>query len=197
MKTQKRKFKYVAMMMALMITACFLTACDSEGQMSTNSYDLKVVEATNEFYVNDFANILSEDQEQQMMDAAVELNDEYDGIQVVVTTVESLEDTVVEHPSSVNLENLDIEQISYAMFSQYGIGKDDMGILILFSSGDREIRIETGNKMQTYITDSKSGDLIDEYAMDYFIDDDFAEGLVSLQDAVIREIEERVINDLY
>lgn len=81
------------------------------------------------------------------------------------------------------------------MFNQYGIGQDDMGILVLFSSGDRDVRIETGRQMQFYITDSKSGQLLDNYGMEYFRQDQFAEGLISLQDGIISEIKAVVPSD--
>ena len=67
-----------------------------------------------------------------------------------------------------------------------------MGILILLSVEDRNVRIETGKTMQAYITDSKSGQLLDKYGMDYFVEDKFAEGLVSVQDALISEIRDVV-----
>ena len=120
-------------------------------------------------------NLFTEADKQVMMENAVELAEEYDGIQVVVSTVNSLNGN-------------QIEQYAYSMYEEYGIGKDSMGILILLSVEDRQVRIETGKTMQAYITDSKSGQLLDNYGMQYFRDDRFAEGLKSVQEAVIAEI---------
>lgn len=200
MKTKKRNRKkrlITIWMMVMMIVSCFLTACSSENDddKSQNSYNFEVTNATSEFYVNDFANLFSNEQKEEMMSKAENLDEEYGGIQVVVTTVDSLEKTITQYNNNMNLKNLEIEQVSYAMFSQYGIGTDDMGILILFSTGDREVRIETGKMMQTYITDSKSGQLLDDYGMDYFRNNQFADGLVALQGAVIDEIKGVVPSD--
>ena len=141
----------------------------------SNRYNVEVEKQTDEFYVNDFANLFTEADKQVMMENAVELAEEYDGIQVVVSTVNSLNGN-------------QIEQYAYSMYEEYGIGKDSMGILILLSVEDRQVRIETGKTMQAYITDSKSGQLLDNYGMQYFRDDRFAEGLKSVQEAVIAEI---------
>lgn len=143
---------------------------------------INVESHTENFYINDFANLLTDEQEKEMMQKAIELDDSYDGIQVVLTTVSSLDG----HSS---------QEYAYAMYNQYGIGADSMGVLILFSLEDRQVRIETGYKMQSYITDSTSGKILDKYGMDYFKADKFAEGLISVQEATITEIKSRVPND--
>lgn len=194
MKTTNWKRTLVCMIVILFAIACTLTACSSEPE-NRNPYNVKVIEATADFYVNDFAGILSESQKADMMDKAIKLDSEYSGIQVVVTTVESFEKTVKSYEENPGQNVYDIEQLAYAMYSQYGIGRDDMGILILFSVGDREVRIETGYQMQNYITDIKSGQLLDNYGMEYFANDQFADGLVSVQDAVIKEIRSVVPNN--
>lgn len=174
--------------------AFFLTSCVNVSA-NRNPYNIQVLEATSDFYVNDFAGILSKTQKKEMMDKAVKLDTEFSGIQVVVSIVESFKKTVTDSQNNSGHNAYDIEQLAYAMYSQYGIGQDDMGILILFSVEDREVRIETGYQMQSYITDIKSGQLLDNYGMNYFANNQFAEGLVSLQDAVINEIRTVVPED--
>lgn len=156
---------------------------------AASSYDFEVTKQTSDFYVNDFANLFTEEQKAELMKKAIELNDSYGEIQVVITTVDSLADCAIDG------KNHGVAETSYAMYKQYEVGKDDMGILILFSVGDREIWMQTGYKMQTYITDSKAGTLQDDYAMDYFRNDQFAEGLIALQDATISEIKKVVPQD--
>lgn len=131
--------------------------------------------ATSDFYVNDFANVFSEDEKTRLMDNAVKLSDEHNGIQVVVTTVESLNGDTIEN-YALNMYNL------------YGIGKDDMGLLILLSTGDRQIRVEVGKAMEAYITDAKAGRFIDKYAIQSLKENKFDEGLINLQEAVINQI---------
>ncbi len=184
---KKRSFKRIMACIITMTMAFFLTSCVNVSA-NRNPYNIQVLEATSDFYVNDFAGILSKTQKKEMMDKAVKLDTEFSGIQVVVSIVESFEKTVTDSQNNSGHNAYDIEQLAYAMYSQYGIGQDDMGILILFSVEDREVRIETGYQMQSYITDIKSGQLLDNYGMNYFANNQFAEGLVSLQDAVISEI---------
>lgn len=210
MKNECRKGikTYAALLAVLLLMMSLLAGCATDG--TKNYYDLDVVDHTSDFYVNDFAGVFSEDQKKALMEKAVGFDEEYSGVQVVITTVESLDSAVlgyeyvVEDAEGNRVEDTNqpsstpkftIEQVAYSMYSEYGIGQDDMGILILFSTGDREVRIETGRQMQFYITDSISGRLLDDYGMDYFRDDKFAEGLLSVQDAVIAKIKSEVPSD--
>ena len=136
---------------------------------------VSIPEATSDFYVNDFAGVFSSSEKAQLMEKAVALSDEYDGIQVVVTTVKSLEGN-------------SIEKYSYEMYNQYGIGRNDMGLLILLATEDRYIRVETGKSMEGYINDSKAGRFIDKYAIPSLRENKFNEGLINLQGALIDEV---------
>ncbi len=210
MKNECRKgIKRLAGLLAVMLLMLSLLAgCATDGTQSR--YELDVVNHTSDFYVNDFAGVFSDEQKKELMENAVSFDEGSSGIQVVITTVESLDSAVLgyeyvvedadgnrvedsKQPSST--PKFTIEQVSYSMYSEYGIGKDDMGILILFSTGDREVRIETGRQMQFYITDSISGRLLDDYGMEYFREDKFAEGLISLQAGVISKIQTEVPSD--
>lgn len=131
--------------------------------------------ATADFYVNDFAGVFSEEEKTRLMDNAVALSNDHDGIQVVVSTITSLEDS-------------SIEDYAVEMYNQYGIGKDDMGLLILLSTGDRQIRVEVGLAMEAYINDSKAGRFIDKYAIPSLKENKFNEGLINLQEAFVNEI---------
>ena len=175
-KLKSSALRRVILVITFLTIAVTLTACQiSSNTGSNNRYKVNVIEQSDDFYVNDFAHLFSEADKQFMITNALELAEEYDGIQVVVTTVK-------------NLDGNQIEEYAYSMYEQYGIGKDSMGILILLSVEDRDVRIETGKTMQTYITDSKSGQLLDKYGMEYFRNNQFAEGLKSVQEAVISEI---------
>ena len=137
-------------------------------------YATSIPSPTQEFYVNDFADVLTDEQEKEMLDKAVNLASEDLGIQIVVTTIKSL-----------NGES--IENYAHDMYNQYGIGKDDMGALILLATDDRDTRIELGTAMEAYITDSKAGRLLDKYAIPDFKENRFDSGLVSVQGALIDE----------
>lgn len=181
---QSIKRRVVFLVAILFTIAMVITGCEEEDS-NKSIYDtskIKVEQPTSDFYVNDFADIISDENETKMQDRAVELDKDYDGIQVVVTTVKSL-------------NNYNVDEYAHAMYNQYGIGKDDMGVLILLSTGERQIKIETGGKMDAYIPGAVSGRLIDENALSYLKDDKFDEGLESLQNAVIEYIKEKVPNE--
>ena len=205
--------RLVLLVVVVFALASLLTACDT-GSNIKSYYDLDVVEQTSNFYVNDFAGVFTDQQISELMDKAVAFDNEYSGIQVVITTVSSLNEAVLgyeyvardaegnvveeagkEKPGET--PKFTIEQVAYSMYSQYGIGQDNMGILILFSTGDREVRIETGRQMQFYITDTISGRLLDDYGMEDFSNNRFAEGLISVQAATIEEIKFHVSADWY
>lgn len=192
MNIQNKNKRYTAVTLAWLMSIMSIVVVLFGTNMTASaasSYDFAVTEQTSDFYVNDFANLFTEEQKAELMEKAIELDDSYGGIQVVITTVDSLD------ACAIDGINHGIAETSYAMYKQYKVGKDDMGILILLSVGDRDIWMQTGYKMQTYITDSKCGTLQDDYAMDYFRNDQFAEGLISLQDATISEIKKVVPQD--
>lgn len=214
-RVKTNKFALVLVMFVLVMST--VTACSTTGEKVTNRYDLEVVNATSNFYVNDFAGIFSEEQTNILMEKAISFDKETNGIQVVVTTVKSLDDAVVgyelvmedqdgnriqdKQADTTDDPKFTVEEVAYSMYKEYGIGTDDMGILILVSTGtgngDGDIRIETGRQMQFYITDGLAGELLDDYAMEYLYEQKYAEGLISLQNAVIEEIRKQVPTDWY
>ncbi len=186
MKHAKRK-SFILVILSVVLCS-WLTS--TEALATSGSYNASVTDATADFYINDFANLFTEEQKAAMMEKAINLSDNSGGIQVVITTVTSLDDCVTDGSKGHTAA-----EVAYAMYAQYGIGKDDMGILVLFSVGDREIWVETGRQMQFYITDKKSGELQDDYGIPYFQQGQFAEGLISLQDGIIAEIQRVVPED--
>lgn len=144
--------------------------------------EANIPSATSDFYVNDFAGVFTEDEKATLMTNAVSLSTEHNGIQVVVTTVKSLEGDTVENYAN-------------RMYNQYGIGKDDMGLLILLATEDRQIRVEVGRAMESYINDAKAGRFLDRYAIPYLKENKFNEGLISLQQAFITEIKSCVASE--
>ena len=142
----------------------------------------EIPSATSNFYVNDFAEIFTTEEETRLMNKAVSLSDNYDGIQVVVTTIKSLNGDT-------------IEDYALRMYNQYGIGKNDMGVLILLSTGERQIRVEVGRSMEAYVNDAKVGRFIDKYAIPYLKENKFNEGLINLQESLIDEIVDKVKNE--
>ena len=161
----------------VLLSICFVT-------LSANIVvfaKVDIPQATDKFYVNDFADVFTESEEDELMQKAVDLAEKTEGVQVVVTTIKSL-------------DGEELEEYANEMYNQYGIGKDDMGLLLLLSTEDRLIRVEVGRKMEQYIPDSKAGRFVDNYAIPSLKENKFNEGLIKLQGAFIEEISTKVTN---
>ena len=131
---------------------------------------------TASFYVNDSAGVLSSAQEAKMLSAAEALAKQT-GAQVVVLTVTSLDGKA-------------IEEYALEIARDWGIGDkdEDNGVLILLSTGDREIRVEVGYGLEGCLPDGKTGRLIDTYAIPYYAENDFSAGTEQLFYAVLNVV---------
>ena len=135
--------------------------------------------ATSQFYVNDFANIINDEVEKEMQDRAVAFAEDSDGIQVVVTTVQTIGDA-------------DPVEYTTDMYNKYEIGKNNMGVLIMLSVETRDIQIRIGSNMTKYLSDRKCGEIRDDYGIPYFKNDEFEKGLDAMQEATIDYIASKV-----
>ena len=108
------------------------------------------------FFVNDFADVISAADEQKMQAQGEALYKKC-GAQVVVATVKTLDGS-------------DIESYSLEMARSWKIGSDenDDGILLLLAVEERKVRIEVGYGLEGALPDSKTGRILDNYGMSYF-----------------------------
>ena len=134
----------------------------------------EIPDPTPEFYVNDFANVFSEDQRISLIVKAEDLAKTTDKMQVVITTMETL-------------NGEDPTKFANEMYKEYQIGENDMGALILLLTQDREIKVQLGKNVEPYLSVRKLGSLVDENAIPYLANDEFAQGLISLQEVFIQE----------
>jgi len=111
----------------------------------------------NSGYVNDFAGVMNEAEEREVA-SYLRRVDESTKAQIAIVTIRSLEE-------------MPVEDFSIELARRWGIGyKDknapaasragDQGILVLFSIGDRKMRIETGYGAEDAIPDGFAGDLL-------------------------------------
>lgn len=163
----KRIFRHVAIFTIIFLHFLLFT--------TQFAYAEKIPNHTSNFYVNDFANVFSQTQIKEMMSKALLLYENYNGVQVVVTTVESM-------------GNQTIDNYATEMYNQYKIGKNSMGVLIVMSVKDRKICLRTGTTMQTYISNTEAEKLLNENALPKLNMNMYAEGLIDLQSAVITKI---------
>ncbi|MDD6478986.1 MAG: TPM domain-containing protein [Oscillospiraceae bacterium] len=131
---------------------------------------------TEKFFVNDFADVISDSDEQLIYSQGKSLQ-ERTTAQVVAVTVDT-----------VNGE--EIAEYSLNLGREWGIGQKDKdnGILILLAVEDREVYISVGYGLEGAMPDSKTGRILDNYAIPYFSEDNFSGGLVAVYDAVVNEV---------
>ena len=135
-----------------------------------------LVSPTREFYVNDYANVLSDETESYIMSYSPSIYSK-SGIQVVVVTVNSL-------------EGKDVNSYANELYRSFGIGnkEDNKGLLILISKGDRKYRIEVGYGLEGDFNDAKLGRMTSEYLLPYLREDDYNKGVLNFYKAFINEL---------
>ncbi len=128
---------------------------------------------TNEFFVNDYANVLSEETESYIQENAVSLYRQTTA-QICVLTIHTL-------------NGEDISEYAVEVFRQWGIGDEekDNGVLILLSVDDREMWVTTGYGIEGTLTDTRLGQFRDEYAIPYYSQNDFDTGTKELFNAIL------------
>ena len=131
---------------------------------------------TQEFYVNDYANVLSIETKNYIINKSLELYDK-DKTQVVVSIVNSL-------------DGLTVEEYALEMFREFGIGDKELnnGILLLLSVGDREVRIEVGYGLEGVINDGKAGRILDNYMIPDLRNNNWDSAIKKGYDAIVNEI---------
>lgn len=131
---------------------------------------------TNDFYVNDFAGVLSDSTKQLIMQNSVAIQ-QATGAQIVVVTVNSLDGNV-------------IDDYALNILRSWGIGdsKANNGLLILLAVDDRKSRIEVGYGLEGALPDGKTGWIQDDYMLPYFIAENYDEGIKNGYLAVLQEV---------
>ncbi len=130
---------------------------------------------SHEFYVADYANVLSEATQRYMVEQSQALQ-ERTGAQIVAATVESL-------------EGEEIREYGIALAREWEIGSEkNDGILILLATQDRAVTVEVGYGLEGLINDAKAGRMIDQYAADAFSDGDYDGGMKALYTAIFDEV---------
>ncbi len=148
---------------------CLLILCLFTGAATYPSLDS---------YVNDFAQMIDDDVEQDIELQATQLAQKTKA-QVVVVTV-----------SSLNGQSLEDYSYGLANSAQIGDKKLDNGILFIvsFDMHDRGVRIEVGRGLEGALPDGKVGRILDEYTMPYFIEEQYSTGVSQAVDIIINEI---------
>lgn len=134
------------------------------------------IKPTERFFVNDFAEVISQTDEDAIFSLASSLDEKTDA-QVAVVTIKSLNGS-------------EIADYALKIGREWGVGdkEKDNGIVILLSLSEREIYIAVGYGLEGALPDSKTGRIIDVYGIEHLSQDDFSTGLVEITKAVVNEI---------
>lgn len=166
MKKRFSKVLYITVIFTIVVVMAYPAA--------TASIDLP--EPTSNFFVNDFAGVIDSEYEQQIQNEAVGLY-EKTGAQVVVVTIDSLNDEA-------------LEEYAIMLFNEWGIGsaEEASGVLMLVSVGDRKSRIEVGYGLEGILPDGKTGRIQDNYMIPYFEKGDYGIGITNGFFAIVQEV---------
>ena len=132
-----------------------------------------------EIYVNDFADLLTDEDEDRLRNKLRSLRSN-DGIEFTVVTIKTMRD--YGHDG-------DIEPFATGLFNSWGVGNAERndGIMMLVAKDDRKIRIEVGSGYgQSKNRPMKK--IIDDIILPQFKASNFAYGIVLGVDAVIEEV---------
>lgn len=86
-----------------------------------------------------------------------------------------------------SLDGASIEEAAVKLFEMWGIGKKnrDNGLLFLWSTDDRRVRVEVGYGLEGALPDGKVGAILDQYVIPRFKANQFDQGVLDGVDALI------------
>jgi uncharacterized protein len=108
-------------------------------------------------------------------------------------TISAFERTTGSEMAVVVIRSLDgasIEEAAAKLFELWGIGKKDRdnGLLLLWSTGERRVRVEVGYGLEGVLPDGKVGAILDAYVIPRFKSGEFDDGIVAGVDALVAAV---------
>lgn len=128
-------------------------------------------------YVNDFADVLSAEEE-GVLEEKLRAFEEETSHEIAVATIASLGDD-------------DIESYANDLFREWGVGQKDAnnGVLFLAAIQDRKMRIEVGYGLEGALTDTEAKYIISSVIAPAFRDANFDKGISDGVDAIMMATE--------
>ena len=128
-------------------------------------------------YVNDFAQVLTQRDTDDLIDA-LETLERQTGIEMVVVTIRSL--------AAYRAQDMPLSQYAARLFDSWGVGHQEAsnGVMIMFSLDDREVWIEMGSGYAgQYNTQLQN--VVDTCMLPYFRNGEYSRGLYEGANGVI------------
>ena len=140
--------------------------------MCTGAYAL--VSPSDEFYVTDSANVLSNETEQMIINYNGALEQQCSGAQIVVVTVDYL-------------GGMYCDEYAYQLFNDWGVGSSEYnnGMLLLLAVQENKAWLAYGLGLNSLISSSEVDDMLDEYFWDDFDSGDYDEAVTALFKALL------------
>lgn len=163
-----RKGKIILRLAAALLL--LLTGCDAQQTMS-------YPEPTERFFVNDYADVMTDEDEQAVYEAGVALYEATEA-QIVLLTVD-------------DIGGQSLEDYSLHIARDWGLGDEekDNGILLLFTVDGPHSRIEVGYGLEGAVNDSKAGRILDTYLVPWYEDEDaWSKQLADTYKAILNEV---------
>ena len=144
--------------------------------LSVSSMAIDLPEPTDEFFVNDFADVIDDEVENELQSIGASLYKQTSA-QVVVVTVDSL-------------DGFDVDEYALELGREWGVGSEDSdnGVVLLMSVSDRQVTIQVGYGLEGCLPDGKTGRILDTYAIPYLRNDDFSTGLEDAYKAIVNVV---------
>ncbi|WP_226675616.1 TPM domain-containing protein [Mesobacillus jeotgali] len=129
-----------------------------------------------DIYVQDFANVLNENEEIQLKNIGRSIDDQTTS-QIAVLTVDSIGES-------------SIEEYSVEAYRKFGLGteENDNGVLLVIAMQEKKIRIEVGYGLEGIIPDGKAGRILDEYAIPHLQNDQPNLAVMNTYQALANEV---------
>lgn len=145
--------------------------------MRTSAYAL--VSPSDEFYVTDSANVLSNETEQMIINYNGALEQQCSGAQIVVVTVDYL-------------GGMYCDEYAYQLFNDWGVGSSEYnnGMLLLLAVQENKAWLAYGLGLNSLISSSDVDDMLDEYFWDDFDSGDYDEAVTALFKALLNWYDE-------
>ena len=161
----KKKICYLLLILLLVSMLPFQTAA------------AETLEPSSGFYVNDFADVISKDVENEIIEYGRRL-EEQTGTQVVLVTIDF-----------TNGESM--ENYSMDLFNKWKIGSEEKnnGLLILLSVGDDDYWAMQGTGLEDTLSSGKISSILNEYLEPDFAAKDYSAGAEKVYRAFIQELE--------
>lgn len=144
--------------------------------LSVSAFAINLPEPTSNFFVNDFADVIDDEVENELQSIGASLYKQTTA-QVVVVTVDSL-------------DGYGVEEYALELGRKWEVGSKETnnGVVLLMSVSDRKVTIQVGYGLEGCLPDGKTGRILDTYAIPYLRDDDFSSGLASAYKAIVNVV---------